>query len=128
MEILKAKLIWSGFCISSPSSLHRLAKQHFDERYKCKTLWVIFEPTRAHHLDLKALNFDNPIFILGCFSLKVVYNSCKLQRHSQVAKFLFIYSFTHTNFRTNSLSFQAPTYWNCHPHKRLLPDEVFQWG
>ena len=36
MEILKAKLIWSGLCISSPSPLHRLAKQHFDERCKCK--------------------------------------------------------------------------------------------
>ena len=27
----------------------------------------------------------------------------------------------------HSLSFQTPTYWNCHLHKGLLPDEVFQW-
>ena len=24
-------------------------------------------------------------------------------------------------------SFHAPAYWYCHLHKRLLPDEVFQW-
>ena len=29
--------------------------------------------------------------------LKAVYNSCKLQRLLQVAKFLIMYSFTHTN-------------------------------
>ena len=33
----------------------------------------------------------------------------------------FMYCFTHT------VSFQAPTYWNCHLHKRLLTDEVFHW-
>ena len=62
-----------------------------------QTEWVIFEPVRAHHLGLKAQNFENPIFAFGCFSLKAVYNSCKLQRLLQVAKFLFMYSFTHTN-------------------------------
>ena len=36
------------------------------------------------------------IFTFGCFSLKAVYNYCKLQRLFQVAKF-FMYSFTHTN-------------------------------
>ena len=59
--------------------------------------WVIFQPARTHHLGLKAQNFENPIFTFGCFSLKAVYNSCKLQRLLQVAKFLFMYSFTHTN-------------------------------
>ena len=24
-------------------------------------------------------------------------------------------------------TFQTATYWNCHLHKRFLPDEVFQW-
>ena len=62
-----------------------------------KTEWVIFEPARTHHLGLKAQNLENPIFTFGCFSLKAVYNSCKLQRLLQVAKFLFMYSFTHTN-------------------------------
>ena len=32
-----------------------------------------------------------------CFSLKAVYNSSKLQKLLQVAKFLLMYSFTHTN-------------------------------
>ena len=62
-----------------------------------QTEWVIFEPARTHHLGLKAQNFENPIFTFGCFSLKAVYNSCKLQRLLQVAKFLIMYSFTHTN-------------------------------
>ena len=59
--------------------------------------WVIFEPARTHHLSLKAQNLENPIFTFGCFSLKAVCNSCKLRRLLQVAKFLFMYSFTHTN-------------------------------
>ena len=56
-----------------------------------------FEPARAHHLGLKVQNFERPIFTFGCFSLKAVYTSCKLQRLLQVAKFLSMYSFTHTN-------------------------------
>ena len=53
----KTKLIRSGLCMSSPSPLHRLAAQHFDERYKRKqresflsqpehTIWVseLLEP------------------------------------------------------------------------------------
>ena len=58
---------------------------------------VMFETARPHHLSLKAQNFENPIFIFGCFSLKAVYNSCKLQRLLQVARFLIMYSFTHSN-------------------------------
>ena len=58
---------------------------------------VIFVPVRAHSLGLEAQNFQNPIFTFGYFSLKTVYNYCKLQRPLQVAKFLFMYSFTHTN-------------------------------
>ena len=62
-----------------------------------QTEWVIFEPARTHHLGLKVQNFENPIFTFECFSLKAVYNSYKLQRLLPVAKFLFMYSFTHTN-------------------------------
>ena len=40
--------------------------------------WVIFEPVKTHHLGLKAQNFENP-----------------LQRLLQIAKFLFMFSFTH---------------------------------
>ena len=57
----------------------------------------IFEPATTHHLGLKAQNVENPIFTFGCFSLKAVYNSCKLQRLLQVAKFLIMYLFTHIN-------------------------------
>ena len=59
--------------------------------------WVIFEPARTHHLGFKVQNFKNPIFTFGFFSLKTIFNSCKLQRLLQVAEFLFRYSFTHTN-------------------------------
>ena len=62
-----------------------------------QTEWVFFEPARTHHLGLKAQNFENPIFTFGCFPLKAVYNSCKLQRLLQVAKFLFTFSFIHTD-------------------------------
>ena len=62
-----------------------------------QTEWIIFETARRHYLGLKAQNFEDPIFTFWCFSLKAVYNSCKLQRLLQVAKFLFIYSFIHTN-------------------------------
>ena len=60
----KTKLIWSGLCMSSPSPLHRLATQHFDERYKRKqsesflsqpehTIWVSRHRTlRTQYLHL----------------------------------------------------------------------------
>ena len=84
-------------CISNPSPLHQLATQHYDLRYKRKQRESNFELARTHHLGLKAQNFENPIFTFWCFSLKVVYNSCKLKRLLQVVKFLIMYSFLHTN-------------------------------
>ena len=67
----------------SPIPLHRLAE------------WFIFEPARTDHLGLKEQNFGNPIFRFGCFSLKAVYNSCKLQELLQVTRvFLFAPLFT----------------------------------
>ena len=62
-----------------------------------QTEWVLFEPARTDHFGLKTQNFENPIFTFGCFSLKAEYNSCKLQILLQVVKFLFMYSFIHTN-------------------------------
>ena len=62
-----------------------------------QTEWVICEPARTHHLGLKAQKFENPIITSGCFSLKAVYNSHKLQRLLKAAKFLLMYSFTFTN-------------------------------
>ena len=40
-----------------------------------------------------------PIFTFGCFSLKAVYNSCKLQGPLEAAKFLCMCSFTTLLFR-----------------------------
>ena len=83
--------------MSSPSPLHRLATQHFDEHYKHKqsesflsqaehTIWVSKHRTwRTQYLH----------FVF--FPLKAVYNSCMLQGLLQVAKFLFMYSFTPIN-------------------------------
>ena len=106
----------------TPQSIESTSNTTYWWTLQMQTEWVISEPTRTHHLGLKAQNFENPIFTFWCFSVKEIYSSRKLQRHVPVAKVLLLYSFTHAN----SLSFQAPTYWNCHLHKRLLPDEVFQ--
>ena len=62
-----------------------------------QTEWVNFESVRTHHMGLKAHNFRNTIFTFGCFHLKEVYNSWKLQRLFQVPRFLFMYCFTHIN-------------------------------
>ena len=62
-----------------------------------QTEWFILESARTQYLCLKAQNFENPIFIFGCFSLKAVYNSCTLQRLLKVENFLIMYSFTRTN-------------------------------
>ena len=59
----KTRLIWSGLCMSSPSSLHWLATQHFYERYKCKqresflsqpehSIWVLIINTVGLNLAL----------------------------------------------------------------------------
>ena len=55
-----------------------------------------FKPARTHHLGLKAHNFESPKFTFESFSLKAVYNSCKLQR-------LFTYSFTHTKHQPTEI-------------------------
>ena len=78
--------------------MDRLATQHFDERYK-RNQSESFLKQAERNLDLKAQNFENPIFTLGCFYLKAVYNSYKLKRLLQVARFLFMYSFTTLLFR-----------------------------
>ena len=54
------------------------------------------QPARTHHLSLRVQNFENPIFTFGCFSLKAVYNSCKLERLLQ-SFYLCIYFSIHTN-------------------------------
>ena len=93
----KAKLIWSGLCISSPIPLHQLATQHFDQPYNRTqsesfliqqehTIWVLRNRTlRTQYLHLGVFLWKQYI-ILGR------YKDYKLQ----VAKILFMYSFTDT--------------------------------
>ena len=108
------------FVKSSP--LHRLPTQHFDERYKHKhiesfliqpehTIWV------WRHRTLKTQYLH-----LGVFLWKQYIRLASYKDFWKLQSFCFC-----TSLLTLSLSFQAPTYWNCHLHKRLLPDEVFQW-
>ena len=85
-------MIWTLYVKSQ--SIASTSNTTFWWALQTQTEWVIFEPVRTHHLGLKAQNFEKPIFTFGCFSLKTVYNSFKLQRVLQVAKFLFMYSFT----------------------------------
>ena len=104
------KIFLIKLCESSPSPLHRLVTQNFDERYKRKqsesflsqpehTIWISRHITLKKHLGLNQhLHFEKfQKFTFGCFSLKVLYNSCKVQRILQVEKLLIMYSFTHTN-------------------------------
>ena len=107
---MKTKLIWSVLCILSPTPLH----------WHCNN--ILMGATNANRmsnswasqntpLGSQGIELEDPIVMFECFSLKAVYNSCKLQRLLQVAKFLFMYFFAHTN--------SLPTYWNFHLHKRL---------
>ena len=83
--------------MSSLSPLHQLATQHFDEHYKPKQSQSFLSLPEYTIWIWRYRTLRKQIFIFGWFSLKAVYNSCKLQRLLQVAKFFFIYSFTHTN-------------------------------
>ena len=68
----------------------------FDERYKPPAEWVIFEPSRPHHLDLKAQDFENHYLHLGVF-LWNWYIILASYKYLYKRKFLLMYSFTHTN-------------------------------
>ena len=65
--------------MSSPNLLHRLATQHFDERYKRRQSDSFLSQPEHISQGLDAQNFENQIFTFGCFSLKAVNSSCKLQ-------------------------------------------------
>ena len=104
--------------MSSPSPWHRLATQHFDEHYKSKqsesflsqpepTIWVSRHKTLRIHIYIWVFFFESSIWIL---QVTKTFASRKV--------FVYILLYSH------SLSFQAPTNWNFHLHKRLLPDGV----
>ena len=69
--------------MSSPSPLHQLATEHFDDPYKRKQS-ESFLSQPEHYLGLKAQNFENPTLTFGCFSLKAEYYPCKLQSFDYV--------------------------------------------
>ena len=114
-------MIWSSLWMSSPSQLHRLVTLHFDERYKHKqneSFWASQStPFGSQGTELWEPNIYIWVFFfessIKFLQVTKTFASCSL----------FMYSFTHTNI----LSFQAPSYWNCHLQKRLILDEVFQW-
>ena len=84
---------WSGLCMSSPSPLHRLTTQHFDERYKRKqnesflrepehTIWV------SRHRTLRSQYLHLVVFLWKQYIILASYKGfCNL----------IMYSFTHTN-------------------------------
>ena len=75
---------WSGLCMSSPSPLHRLITQHFDERYKRKqndsflrepehTIWV------SRHRTLRSQYLHLVVFLWKQYIILASYNGfCKL--------------------------------------------------
>ena len=81
--------------MSSSSPLHRLATQHFDERYKRKQSESFLRQPQHTIWASRHRKFENPIFIFGCFSLKAVYNSCKLQSFCLCTPLLLHFSGTY---------------------------------
>ena len=92
--------------MASRSPLNRIVTQHFDERYKRQHV-SHFEPARTHYLGLKAQNSENQIFTFECLFLKKQYIILLCFKDLQVAKFLIMYAFTHTNI---VFLFQVRTY------------------
>ena len=95
---------WSGLRMSSPSPLHRLETQHFDERYKRKksesflsqpehTIWV------SRHKPLSSQYLHLVVFLWKQYKILASYQDfCKLL-------FFFKYSFTHTNIVFFSITY-----------------------
>ena len=81
----KTSFIWSGLCMSSLSILHRLATQHFDERYKRKrsesflgqpehTIWV------SRHRTLRTKYLHLGVFLWKQYIILASYKDfCRLQ-------------------------------------------------
>ena len=61
-----------------------------------QTEWVIFEPSKTHHLVSRHITLTTQYLHLAVFFWKI-FDSCKLQRFLQATKFFFMFSFTHTN-------------------------------
>ena len=109
--------------MSSLRPLHQQAAQHFDERFIRKqsesflsqsehTIWV----SRHRTLRIQYLH-------LGLFLWKQYKTLASYKTFASCKVFIYVLLYSHQH----SLFFQAPTYWNCHLQKRLLPDEVFYW-
>ena len=91
------KLTWWGLCMSSLSPSHRPATQHFDEGYKNKqSESFLSQPEHAiwvsRHRTLRTQYLHFGVFLWKRYIILASYKD-----FLQVAKFLFLYSFTHTN-------------------------------
>ena len=87
--------------MSSRSPSHRIATQHFDERYKVKQIESFLRQPEHKIWASRSRTLRTQYLYLSCcfvsFFLKAAYDSCNLQRLLPVAKFLFMSSFIHTN-------------------------------
>ena len=91
------KLTWWGLCMSSLSPSHRPGTQHFDEGYKNKqSESFLSQPEHAiwvsRHRTLRTQYLHFVVFLWKHYIILASYKD-----FLQVAKFLFLYSFTHAN-------------------------------
>ena len=93
-----------SFCVK-PQSIAWTGNTTFWRALHRQTERLIFEPARTHHLGLKVQYFENPIFIFGCFSLKAVYDSCKLQSFCLCTLLLTLTVFLFRNLTTEIVIF-----------------------
>ena len=84
------------FVMSSPSPLHRLATQAFDDRYKSKYSESFLRQQEHIIWVSRNITLRTQYLHLGVF-LSKQYIILPNYKDLQVAKFSFMYSFTHTN-------------------------------
>ena len=80
--------------MSNPSRLHRLAAQHFYERYKRKQSESFLSQAKhtilvSRHRTLRTQYLHSAVFLWKQYII--------LTSYKDFCKFLFMYSFTHTN-------------------------------
>ena len=83
--------------MSSLSPLHQLATQHFDERYKWKQSESFFSQPEHTIWVSRNRNLRTQYLQLGIFLWKQYIIPASYKEFLLVAKFLIMYSLTHTN-------------------------------
>ena len=113
---------WSGPCMSSPSPLHRLATESFDERYKRKqSESFLSQPEHtisvSRHRTLWTQYLHLCVFLWKQYIILAIYKDfCKLSSF-----WLFTPLLTNIVFLFRHLPTEIAIF-NCY---RLLPNEVF---